>query len=122
MKEMLEINSLFYDFIVVTLSSLIIGLEQRRHHMEEEEGSDLLFGTDIPLGIIPAGTLNHFAKDNNIPLTLKESIKLIVSGKVTNTDIAMLNDTIFITFITIFQLYINFIQRESLKNPEKSYC
>ncbi len=46
MTEMLEINSLFYDFIVVTLLSLIIGLEQRRHHMEEEEGSDLLFGTD----------------------------------------------------------------------------
>ena len=46
MKEMLEINSLLYDFIVVTLLSLIIGLEHRRHHMEEEEGSDLLFGTD----------------------------------------------------------------------------
>ena len=46
MKEMLEINSFFYDFIVVTLLSLIIGLEQRRSHMEEEEGSNLLFGTD----------------------------------------------------------------------------
>ena len=46
MNELFDIHALFYDFVVVTLLSLIIGLEQRRHHMEEEEGSDLLFGTD----------------------------------------------------------------------------
>lgn len=34
----------FVKFILVLVFSLIIGLEQRRHHMEEEE--DLLFGTD----------------------------------------------------------------------------
>jgi len=46
MNEWFDINSPFYAFIIVTLLSLIIGLEQRRHHLEEEEGSDIRFGTD----------------------------------------------------------------------------
>ncbi|HKR06655.1 MAG TPA: MgtC/SapB family protein [Bacteroidia bacterium] len=44
--SLLNMNSQFYDFIIVTLLSLIIGLEQRRHHNEQEEGSELVFGTD----------------------------------------------------------------------------
>jgi uncharacterized membrane protein (DUF4010 family) len=46
LNEWFNIDSPFYAFIIVTLLSLIIGLEQRRHHLEEEEGSDILFGTD----------------------------------------------------------------------------
>ena len=46
MSEHIYMNALLYDFIVVVLLSLLIGLEQRRHHMDEDEGSDLLFGTD----------------------------------------------------------------------------
>lgn len=46
MSEHIYMNALLYDFIVVVLLSLVIGLEQRRHHMDEDEGSDLLFGTD----------------------------------------------------------------------------
>ncbi|HKR07186.1 MAG TPA: DUF4010 domain-containing protein [Bacteroidia bacterium] len=44
--SLLNMNSQFYDFIIVTLLSLIIGLEQRRHHNEQEEGTELVFGTD----------------------------------------------------------------------------
>src|SRR5687767_5549926 len=30
--------------------------------------ASVLAGTDIPLGVLPLGTLNHFAKDLGIPL------------------------------------------------------
>src|SRR5262249_55031191 len=33
----------------------------------------VLSGTNVPLGILPLGTLNHFAKDLGIPLHLKEA-------------------------------------------------
>ncbi len=34
----------FYNFILVTVFSLLIGLEQRRHHFDDKPGS--LYGTD----------------------------------------------------------------------------
>jgi uncharacterized membrane protein (DUF4010 family) len=47
MEEIFTKNSLlFFDFAIVTLLSLIIGLEQRRHHQEQEEPAEQLFGTD----------------------------------------------------------------------------
>ena len=36
-----------------------------------------LVGTDIALGVLPLGTLNHFAKDLHIPLNLGEAIRTI---------------------------------------------
>jgi uncharacterized membrane protein (DUF4010 family) len=39
-------SSLFIQFLIVTVLSLIIGLEQRRHHEEQDESSEMLFGTD----------------------------------------------------------------------------
>lgn len=45
--EILKIeNVLFFDFLIVAALSLIIGLEQRRHHLEQEEPAEQLFGTD----------------------------------------------------------------------------
>ncbi len=36
----------FYNFLLVALFSLIIGLEQRRHHLKNEDDSKHVFGTD----------------------------------------------------------------------------
>ncbi|RPJ02134.1 MAG: diacylglycerol kinase family lipid kinase, partial [Candidatus Aminicenantes bacterium] len=40
-----------------------------------------LAGTSTPLGILPLGTLNHFAKDLKIPFDLKEAVLTIAAGK-----------------------------------------
>ncbi len=42
------------NFLIVTLFSLLIGLEQRRHHVDEEEGekTEFLFGTDRTFTLI----------------------------------------------------------------------
>ncbi|HSU95452.1 MAG TPA: diacylglycerol kinase family protein [Gemmatimonadaceae bacterium] len=55
-----------------------------------------LAGTDIPLGVLPFGTLNHFAKDLGIPLELEASVQNIIDGNLTAVDVAEVNGRVFI--------------------------
>lgn len=48
------------------------------------------------LGIIPAGTFNHFAKDLNIPLEIKDAIKLVHTGIARDIDVGEVNGRIFV--------------------------
>jgi diacylglycerol kinase family enzyme len=53
-------------------------------------------GTDKVLGVLPLGTLNHFAKDLNIPLALEEAAATIMTGEVAKVDAAEVNGQVFI--------------------------
>jgi len=53
-------------------------------------------GTDTMLGILPLGTLNHFARDLGIPTDLDEAAKLIAGRKSRRVDIGEMNDRVFI--------------------------
>jgi YegS/Rv2252/BmrU family lipid kinase len=55
-----------------------------------------LVGTETMLGILPLGTLNHFARDLGIPTDLGEAAKLIAGRKERRVDVAEMNDRIFI--------------------------
>jgi len=55
-----------------------------------------LVGTDTRLGIMPLGTLNHFARDLGIPADLDEAAKLIAAGTERRVDVAEMNGRIFI--------------------------
>ena len=55
-----------------------------------------LAGTDKVLGVLPVGTLNHFAKDLRIPLDLEGAVQTIVEGEVATVDVAEVNGRIFI--------------------------
>lgn len=55
-----------------------------------------LAGTDIPLGVLPLGTLNHFAKDLGLPADLAEAVQVVLGGKVTSVDVGSVNDHIFL--------------------------
>lgn len=55
-----------------------------------------LVGTDTRLGILPLGTLNHFARDLGIPTNVGEAAKLIAGGNERRVDVAEMNDRIFI--------------------------
>ncbi|MFJ3317455.1 diacylglycerol/lipid kinase family protein [Herbaspirillum huttiense] len=48
------------------------------------------------LGVLPLGTLNHFAKDLNIPLTLDEAIANIATGRKLRVDSGEVNGAPFI--------------------------
>lgn len=55
-----------------------------------------LVGTDTALGILPLGTLNHFARDLGIPLDLAKAAKLLAARCERNVDVAEMNGRIFI--------------------------
>ena len=55
-----------------------------------------LAGTKTPLGVIPAGTLNHFAKDLHIPLDFEQAVSTIAAGHVTRVDVGDVNDRVFV--------------------------
>ena len=55
-----------------------------------------LAGTDTLLGILPLGTLNHFARDLGLPTDLAEAAKLIAAGKDRRVDIGEMNGRVFI--------------------------
>jgi diacylglycerol kinase family enzyme len=56
----------------------------------------VLAETGVPLGILPLGTLNHFAKDLGIPLHLKEAAEVIAKGGTRTVDLAEVNGETFI--------------------------
>lgn len=55
-----------------------------------------LAGGTVPLGVLPLGTLNHFAKDLGIPTDLDAAARLIVEGTVRSLDLGEVNGEIFI--------------------------
>ena len=55
-----------------------------------------LVGTDKAFGVLPLGTLNHFAKDLNIPVDIEAAVRTIVSGHTMQVDVGQVNDRIFL--------------------------
>ena len=55
-----------------------------------------LVGTETALGILPLGTLNHFARDLGIPVGISEAAKLIATGAERRVDVGEMNERIFI--------------------------
>jgi YegS/Rv2252/BmrU family lipid kinase len=55
-----------------------------------------LVGTQATLGVIPLGTLNHFAKDAGIPLDLDAAVETIINGATKLVDVGELNGRLFI--------------------------
>lgn len=48
------------------------------------------------LGIVPAGTLNHLARDLNLPLDEEEAARTLMAGSETSIDAAMVNGRVFV--------------------------
>ena len=51
-----------------------------------------LVGTDCPLGILPLGTYNNFARSLRLPFDLKGAIKVLARGRVRRVDVGVAND------------------------------
>ena len=55
-----------------------------------------LVDTGVTLGVLPMGTLNHFAKDLGIPLEHEPAIAVIAAGRALDVDVGEVNGRIFI--------------------------
>jgi diacylglycerol kinase family enzyme len=55
-----------------------------------------LAGSNATLGVLPMGTLNHFAKDLGIPLALEDAVATIAVGHVADVDVGEVNGRTFI--------------------------
>lgn len=58
--------------------------------------ADVLSDSGVPLGVIPGGTFNHFAKDLKIPLNADEAIAVIGAGYLRSIDAGEVNEKLFI--------------------------
>lgn len=56
----------------------------------------LVAETTTPLGVLPLGTLNHFARDLGIPLALSDAIDVILNGRVAAVDVGEVNGRVFL--------------------------
>jgi diacylglycerol kinase family enzyme len=53
-------------------------------------------GTGATLGVLPLGTLNHFAKDLKLPLDLEGAVRNLKTGSVRAVDLAEVNGRTFV--------------------------
>jgi len=59
-------------------------------------GAILEFQLDAKLGVLPLGTLNHFARDLGIPKTLHDAMKIVLGHHATYIDTVKMNSRYFI--------------------------
>ena len=76
--------------------------------------AEQLLGTDIPLGIIPAGSANGMAKELGLPIDIKKNLDIILHGQVKKMDVIRINDeeiSIHLSDIGLNALLIKYYER-----------
>ncbi|HYD39099.1 MAG TPA: diacylglycerol kinase family protein [Allosphingosinicella sp.] len=58
-------------------------------------------GTGLPLGILPMGTLNHFARDAGIPFDLEAAAAAIAAGRTRRVDAGEANGRLFVNNVAV---------------------
>ncbi|WP_373063610.1 diacylglycerol kinase family protein [Gemmatimonas sp.] len=71
-------------------------------------------GTSVILGVLPLGTLNHFATDLRIPTTMAAAVELLRDGVVRDVDVGGVNERIFLDNAGL-GLYLEIVERRESK-------
>ncbi len=58
--------------------------------------ASVMVGSGVRFGVLPLGTLNHFAKDLGVPLDLDEAVRNLASGVPRQVDVGEVNGRIFL--------------------------
>ena len=72
--------------------------------------ADVVRGSGTALGVIPAGTLNHFAKDLGIPLDPAGAARVIAAGRRVGVDVGEVNGRGFINNASL-GLYADLVRK-----------
>lgn len=81
--------------------------------------ASVLAGSKVPLGVLPLGTLNHFAKDLGVPLEIEQAIEVFAHGNVARIDLGVVNDEIFINNSSIGIYPFLVLDRERMQGEGK---
>jgi diacylglycerol kinase family enzyme len=77
-----------------------------------------LADTDVVMGVLPIGTLNHFAKDAGIPVDPEDALRVITQSNVMHLDCGEVNGRVFINNSSL-GLYPDIVtDRESQRRRE----
>ena len=74
-----------------------------------------LLDTGVPLGVLPLGTLNHFAKDLGLPVDLEQAVSVIGNGRRVRVDVGEVNGRAFINNSSIGIYPDIVVEREALR-------
>ena len=78
-------------------------------------GAAVVAGTDVELAVLPAGTLNHFARDMEIPVDLPEAAVVASATTTALSDVAYVGDKLFLNTSSIGAYVIFARVREKLE-------
>lgn len=80
-----------------------------------------LVGSDVALGVLPLGTLNHFAKDLGLPLGEEDAVRAALTGPVVQVDVGEVNGRIFLnnSSIGLYPQMVRFREAERRKGRGK---
>jgi diacylglycerol kinase family enzyme len=79
----------------------------------------VLAGKPMPLGILPLGTFNHFAKDLGIPLDLEGAAGVIAARSIGSVDVGEVNNRVFINNSSLGIYPRIVLERETLRRRHR---
>ena len=81
-----------------------------------------ILGSAVTLGVLPLGTLNHFAKDIGVGPDLPAAVRVIAAGHVQNLDVGQVNGQPFInnSSIGLYPHMVNHRHRQQLRSAEEN--
>ena len=84
--------------------------------------ASVLAGSEVVLGIVPLGTLNHFAKTLRIPTDVVEAVQVIAAGHRAAVDVGEVNRRIFINTSSLGAYPRLVLEREREEQKGRSYA
>ena len=86
------------------IASRAVDQARRRHGIVVAAGGDgtlntvceALIGTGVPLGVVPLGTFNYFARNQGLPLDTGEAARALLDARIEPVQVGELNHRIFL--------------------------
>lgn len=108
-----------YNYIIENgLSHDVIVCSGGDGTLNETVGAVLHLDERIPIGYIPSGTTNDFARSLGIPKDMIEAAKVIVKGRIFNCDIGMVDGQRSFNYVAAFGAFteVSYNTPQQLKN------
>ena len=82
--------------------------------------ASMLVGSDLCMGVLALGTLNHFAKDLGLPLVLEEAAAAIADGSPRAVDVGEVNGHLFVNNSSLGFYPGMVLERERMKKAGRN--